>query len=410
MPDVRSHAHALDLCASISARPRLLARALVLLCLGATVRGASALRVAFIADTGIGNDKPGSVWTDHWGNRREPSYKVDGIECKTYEGKYCGSYSRARDVIALAEDASVDLIVHAGDLDYVSSPMSWFHFLTETVWRRGGRFVAVKGNHDVDGWDGVQDLWSNPERGYQALLSKQIPRGAKYYGSYGEDFAMETGGVLFVMSSVGCERPGESANREKYDFIDRALSASKARWKVCVWHMTMESLQVSYKGDATGFGAYEICRKHGAFIVTGHAHVYSRSYTMARFGTKVYGFTRSDLRVHDWNQNVITLRAGEDGTTGLAVVGIGGYKNEAMLTDSGVWAKVYSTSCLAGSKTCERASDARKFGALVCDFGTSSEAKCELRVVARPGASPDARRAAATNADEARDVFALRRA
>jgi hypothetical protein len=33
--------------------------------------------------------------------------------------------------------------------------------------------------------------------------------------------------------------------------------------------MTMGKMQVSYKGNTVGWGAYEICRKHGAFIVTG---------------------------------------------------------------------------------------------------------------------------------------------
>ena len=374
-------------------------------------RDARALKVAFLADTGIGNDKPGREWTDYLGNVRRPSYKVDGEECKTFDNKYCGEYSRARDVFALAQDAGADLIVHAGDLDYASSPTSWFRFLTENVWRRGGRYVALKGNHDVDGWDGVQDLWSGP-RGYQRLLASQIPRGAKAYGSYGEDFAMEFGGVLIVMSSVGSENPGESSNKAHYEFLERALSQSSAKWKVCVWHMTMKDLQVSYKGDATGYGAYEICRKYGAFIVTGHSHVYSRSYTMKRFGTKVYGFTRGDLRVNDRDYGAVKLRPerdGVDGLTGLAVVGIGGYKNEAVERDSGIWAKVYSSQCLQSSSSCERAADDNKFGVLLCDFTSERDAECELRVVPRPGLDASRKRSAASAPSLVRDAFVLRR-
>ena len=47
--------------------------------------------------------------------------------------------------------------------------------------------------------------------------------------------------------------------------------------KVCVWHMTMEEMQVSYKKSATGWEAYEACRMNGAFIVIAHSHVYARS-------------------------------------------------------------------------------------------------------------------------------------
>ena len=350
----------------------------------------TALRVAFLADTGIGNSKPGSVWTDFRGNVRTPSYKVDGVECTKYDSSYCGEFSRAKDVFRLAREAKADVIVHAGDLDYVSSPESWLRFLTEHAFRQGVGYVATKGNHDVDGWDGVENLWSGP-RGYQALLSRQIPRRAKTYGAYGEDFSMTIGNTLFILSSVGSEQPGESANTEHYEFLERALASSDATWKVCVWHMTQNAIQSSYKGDATGFGAYEICRKHGALIVTGHAHVYSRSYTMKRFGTKVYGYTRQDLQVADWDRNTIRLRAGDDGTSGVCVVGIGGYKNEAQLTDSGIWAKVYSTSCQRTDSTCERARDANKFGLLLCDFPEDAAARagsCALRVV--PGLGGDA--------------------
>ena len=343
-------------------------------------------RVAFIADTGIGNDRPSDAWTDYLGNLRQPSYTVDGVECKNYKGEYCGAFSRARDVFELARGSGAELVIHAGDLDYESSPTSWLRFLTEEAFRPGLGYLASQGNHDVDGWDGVSDLWSGP-RGYKTLLSRQIPRGASCRGSYGEDYACEYKGVLFVLSSVGSVSPGESANRAHYDFVENALRTSDAKWKICVWHMTMNSLQSSYKGDATGFGIYEICRKYGAFIVTGHAHTYSRSYTMKSFGTRVYGFTRQDLQVASYDKSVITLKPGEQsGTTGIAVVGIGGYKNEAQQTDSGIWAKVYSSSC--SSSSCEYANDAHKYGALICEFApTESTAPCYLATTARRGAT-----------------------
>ena len=364
------------------------------------VSRAHGFRVAFIADTGIGNDRPSDAWTDYLGNVRQPSYTVDGVECKNYKGEYCGAFSRARDVFELARDSGAELIIHAGDLDYESSPTSWLRFLTEEAFRPGLGYLASQGNHDVDGWDGVDDLWSGP-RGYKALLSRQIPRGANCRGSYGEDYACEYKGVLFVLSNVGSISAGESANRAHYEFVENALRSSDAKWKICVWHMTMNSLQTSYKGDATGFGVYEICRKYGAFIVTGHAHTYSRSYTMKSFGTRVYGFTRQDLQVASYDKTVITLKPGEQsGTTGLAVVGIGGYKNEAQQTDSGIWAKVYSSSC--SSSSCERAADAHKYGALICDFSASaSEAPCYLATTARRGATTaEKQRRASTKVDE----------
>jgi len=78
--------------------------------------------------------------------------------------------------------------------------------------------------------------------------------------------------VTIVISSVGVERAGESANTEHYEYLDRQLRESTSRWKICVWHMNMGEMQVSYKGDSVGWGAYEICRKHGAFIINGRVH------------------------------------------------------------------------------------------------------------------------------------------
>ena len=228
--------------------------------------------------------------------------------------------------------------------------------------------------------------------------------------AHGEDFSMTIGNTLFILSSVGSEQPGESANTEHYEFLERALASSDATWKVCVWHMTQNAIQSSYKGDATGFGRYLNMRKHGALIVTGHAHVYSRSYTMKRFGTKVYGYTRQDLQVADWDRNTIRLRPAH-GTSGVCVVGIGGYKNEAQLTDSGIWAKVYSTSCQRTDSTCERARDANKFGLLLCDFSRRPLLALARRVLAVPrlGADAAAFRARARAQTTVIDAFTIAR-
>tara|TARA_B110000003_G_scaffold711_1_gene731 strand:+ start:637 stop:1869 length:1233 start_codon:yes stop_codon:yes gene_type:complete len=355
-------------------------------------RGASALRVAFVSDTGIGNDNPG-VWTD-WQGNKQGYYKLNGVNCLDFAGQPCGLYSRARDVLAAVKDNGAELIVHAGDMDYESAPRMWRYFVDETIRNRGMDFLAVKGNHDADGWDGVQNLWSGNPDGYAAQLKGTTPSRANCRGSYGEDMVCDYGPVTFVLSSVGVEEAGEGSdtNRRHYDFLERALSESKSKWKVCVWHMNMEDMQVSYKGDSTGWGAYEICRKHGAFIVTGHAHVYSRTKQMARFGTKQWSHTKKDLRVSGNDANRIHLHPGEDdGTSAVAVVGIGGYKNEAALRGGEHWAKVYSSSCLDGDPVCEQAPDAEKFGALLCDFPdnpSSSEAECWTVTTVRPGA-PD---------------------
>ena len=97
----------------ISAR----SRAWFLACLAVLFvsRPASAVRLAFVSDTGVGNSNPAWGWTDWQGNRRG-EYKVNDELCKDHKGEPCRGYSRARDVIAAAKDNGAELIIHSGDL------------------------------------------------------------------------------------------------------------------------------------------------------------------------------------------------------------------------------------------------------------------------------------------------------
>lgn len=279
----------------------------------------------------------------------------------------------------------------------------WRLFVEETVKNQGMDFVAAKGNHDMDGWDDISGLWSDPQKGYAAQLTNLKP--GECYGAYGEDMTCDYGGVTIVVSDVGVDQAGESANKQKYDYIDNALRNSKNKWKICVWHMNQEDMQVSYKGDSVGWGAYEICRKHGAFIVNGHAHTYSRTKEMRRFGSKPYSFTNKDLQIADAVQsgtqpsNVIHLSSGEaSGSTGVAVVGFGGYKNEPQLKSATHWAKIYSSECIDGDIVCEVAPEDSKYGALMCDFPeTGDTAECWVVTTVKKDATRREKRAAYRN-------------
>lgn len=361
----------------------LLSRLLLVSLLASLVRSSCALRVAFVADSGIGNENPGDYWIDHWGNERAPRYLVGGEPCLDFSGAPCRGTSRARDVIAAVKDNGADLVVHAGDLDYESSPRSWRRFVDETIVGAGMDFLAVKGNHDADGWDGVRELWSGEQDGYAAALRGTVPSSASCRGSYGEDFVCDfpSAGLTLVLSSVGVEAAGERANEAKVAFIDAALRESTTRWKICVWHMVQAEVQVSYKGDSTGWAAYETCRKHGAFIVTGHAHAYSRTREIERFAQKRWNHHDKDIRVSSEgakDARVVRLspaRASESATgvddggrTGVAVVGFSGYKNEQQLRGGAHWAKIYSSQCIRDDASCVTAPWEERFGALMCDL------------------------------------------
>jgi hypothetical protein len=55
----------------------------------------------------------------------------------------------------MLRNESVDLVIHAGDLDYESAPHTWDNFLTANL--GGMDLFAVKGNHDSNCDEGPGD-------------------------------------------------------------------------------------------------------------------------------------------------------------------------------------------------------------------------------------------------------------
>lgn len=350
--------------------------------LGATKVGGG-VRMGFVADTGIGNAHPGrQVWTDYYGVEHDERYRVNGELCLNAKGKSCMAPSMASEVFSMLRAVKTDVVVHVGDADYESSPKSWRNFLKEELSPEAD-YIMAKGNHDKDGWDGIDDLWSGPEGYRQTGIDMLKQRHLTCTGTYGESFACRNSDVMLYVSDVGVDAAGESNNREQAAALEAALAgAADAKWKICAWHMNQEATQVSYKGDATGWEVYEICRRHGAFIVNGHAHVYSRSFEVSQFARKRHSHHVEDIQVGNYfNHHQIALRqsnatAPNAGTTGIAVVGIGGARNEPQLIDRSFWAKIYSTTCL--QPTCTQAKFPDAFGGLVCDFSSDAVAPCAL--------------------------------
>ncbi|KAK3275556.1 hypothetical protein CYMTET_16319 [Cymbomonas tetramitiformis] len=309
-------------------------------------------------------------------------YEINGEPCLDYKMDYCRTPSYARSVFKLMREKRVDLVVHAGDFDYESSPRTWDNFLTQEL--QGMCYLAAKGNHDSNCDEGAPDpsaCRDDPDRdrwggglfdgtqGYSSYLKQHQPGNAICQGNYGVDYSCSYKGVFFVFSSVGVERAGEGANRKHVQFIREQLSQSSAMWKVCVWHMTMEDMQTTYKSDATGWDAYETCRKAGAFIVTGHSHAYARSHEIKKYAYEKYGHHYTDLQVSTWDKHEVNLYAGlEQGRNAVAVVGVGGFKNEPTLREGDHWARIYSTKCIQDECYTADENDVNRFGALICEF------------------------------------------
>lgn len=157
-------------------------------------------------------------------------------------------------------------------------------------------------------------------------------------------------GVTFVAVA-----PGVSG--DNYDsFIAHAFTKYPSKWRICFWHKNQRLMQVGTKGDETGWPVYEECRRHGAIILTGHEHVYARSWEMSSFVNQdVSGF-------HATYDKPTTLRAeveekGQVGTSLVLLSGTGGYGVRAFGQEvNNPWwaaAQAFETGLVAGAVICK---------------------------------------------------------
>ena len=69
------------------------------------------MRVAFLADTGSGNQANGVRRLDWYGNE-ENVYDINGEPCVDYKGEQCMLKSQATEVFKMVKDSGVHLVVH----------------------------------------------------------------------------------------------------------------------------------------------------------------------------------------------------------------------------------------------------------------------------------------------------------
>ncbi|MES1913995.1 MAG: hypothetical protein MHM6MM_006135 [Cercozoa sp. M6MM] len=194
-----------------------------------------------------------------------------------------GIKETAYSVMRLIKKEGAEAVVHAGDLDYESSPSEFFRMIDSTLGEDFPFFIAV-GNHDLNAWKKDKDT---DKKGYRDLIRERYERQdiAKHCtGKTAENEACLYKGLLFALSGVG------TRGKDWSSFLDEALSAhtrSEVPWKVCNWHKNQRKMQVGGKSNEVGWSAYETCRKHGALVATGHEHSYARTHMMSSFKNQV---------------------------------------------------------------------------------------------------------------------------
>ena len=171
------------------------------------------------------------------------------------------------------------VLFHSGDFDYHDSPPSFFE-QRDSIFNFSYPYLTTIGNHELTMWN----------QGYESGLADRMhaiktDTPLRCWGQIGVNMACvyggEVGGVVIVMSGVGTCGTGHEA------FIEETLTQySRASWKLCMWHKVQHLYQTSDNSDATGYGVYDICRRHGALVMTAHTHSYSRTVAMSDFATQ----------------------------------------------------------------------------------------------------------------------------
>ena len=264
-----------------------------------------------------------------------------------------GLTQNSRKVLRIAKDAGAQIVLHAGDLDYVGEPDAWEAMITEELGADFPYLVAV-GNHDRDDWDA-----------YEAHQAARLPRtpGVSCEGRIGVAQVCTFRGLEVLISGVGVR--GFGTKDEHATFLAEQASASTHAWTVCMWHKNQAIMQTGGKHDETGWGVYEACREGGALIHTGHEHAYSRTHLMTGFSDEP-----------TFEQGPLVIQPGQTvaWVSGLAGVGVREQKREAAH-----WASVWTKTQGAAP------------GVLLCTFapdGRQDVARCVFRDV--NGAEPDA--------------------
>ena len=245
------------------------------------------------------------------------------------------------------DDFGADFVIHVGDFDYQDSPEK-FGKQFRNVFGKKYPYFATVGNHDLPQW-----------KNYSRLLVEQLKNGDndKYCkGEYGVNMVCDYKGVVFVLSGVG------TMGADHAKFIDKAFSHNPGKWKICAWHKNQHAYQLGTKPDETGYEVYEICRKHGAIIITGHEHSFSRTHIMTDYAKKVV-----DLDQANEVDGILKIGYGKSLAivAGVAGYGIRTWDPKAKANDW--WAATAA------------ANNALNYGAMLCTFyvnGRADQAHC----------------------------------
>jgi acid phosphatase len=175
-------------------------------------------------------------------------------------------YAVGRAMAKYHEKYPLDLVVMAGDNIYTNGEMSKvksvFSLPYQELRRRGVKFYACLGNHDVRTQNG--DL--------QVAYPEFNMQGKRYYTySRGEV-------QFFVLETNALVNPDAPERDAQLAWLDRELGKSKARWKIVYGHHNIYSAGVYGINEILVRDVTPLLKQHQVKLwINGHDHNYQRS-------------------------------------------------------------------------------------------------------------------------------------
>ncbi len=172
-----------------------------------------------------------------------------------------GQFSLAAGMVVYHDKHPFDTVLMLGDNIYPDGNPALFKDKFERPYaellKRGVRFYAVLGNHDV-------------RKGLQAEMNYPNfnMNGKAYYSLAKGDGLIE----FFALDSTNFDR-------QQARWLEGALSASKAQWKIAYFHHPLYSSGITHGSDTKLRAQLEpLFVKYGVTaVLSGHDHVYERT-------------------------------------------------------------------------------------------------------------------------------------
>jgi len=229
-----------------------------------------------------------------------------------------------RDLLRLIKRNTVEantLVLHAGDFAYTNGGINttWPNLINNELsptWP----YLGADGNHDD--WAGYIPF-------FQDRLDSMGFNGSAVLTT--DNYTVNFKGIRLVFQQDG----GAPSH------LISSFALDNPEWRIGCWHKNQRNLQVEGKGNEQGFGDYEECRKAGAIILNGHAHIYCRTKSLTSMSSQTIGF-------NDATQEICKL-----GQSFVIVSGVGGrgprsqqrcFPTTFPYGCGGLWSKIWTTS------------------------------------------------------------------